>query len=222
MGYVGLSNSVLLAQHHAVTAVDVVPEKVDMLNRRQSPIIDELLQDYLANKPLDFRATLDGAEAYADAAFVVIATPTDYDTQTGVFNTASIEKVIDEVRRINPSATIVIKSTIPRRLHGRAAPALRHRCHHVLARIPTRGLGALRQPAPLAHRGRGNRSCRRNFCRADAGRRDQDGHPDPVHRLDRSRSDQAVRQYLSRHARRLFQRTRHLCRKPRARQSADH
>lgn len=112
-GYVGLSNAVILAQHHDVWALDVDPERVAMVNRRESPIIDAELQDYLATRELSLTATLDKDEAYRDASFVVVATPTDYDPVTNYFDTSTVEKVTADAIAANPSATIVIKSTIP-------------------------------------------------------------------------------------------------------------
>ena len=112
-GYVGLSMATLLSQHHHVTAVDVIPEKVEMINARRSPIQDEYIERYLAEKTLDLTATLDGRKAYSGADFVVIAAPTNYDPVRNYFDTSHVEEVIDLVLEVNPDAVMVVKSTIP-------------------------------------------------------------------------------------------------------------
>lgn len=112
-GYVGLSLATLLSQHHQVTAVDVVAEKVELINNRKSPIQDEYIERYLAEKPLQLKATTNGAEAYKDADFIIIATPTNYDPVKNYFDTTHVEEVIELVMQVNPNAIMVIKSTIP-------------------------------------------------------------------------------------------------------------
>lgn len=113
IGYVGLSNAILLAQHNQVTAVDVFQEKADMINNRKSPIIDAEIEEYLATKELNLKATTDGAEAYKDAEYIIIATPTNYDPDKNYFDTSSIEAVIELVMKVNPKAVMIIKSTVP-------------------------------------------------------------------------------------------------------------
>jgi UDPglucose 6-dehydrogenase len=112
-GYVGISNAILLSQHNEVVLLDVIPEKIDLINQKKSPIDDADIQKYLSNKSLQLRATLDKAEAYKDAQYVIIATPTDYDPETNCFDTRSIEAMIKDVTAINPSAVMVVKSTVP-------------------------------------------------------------------------------------------------------------
>ena len=111
-GYVGLSNAIILAQHNKVYAVDVVASKVDLINNKRSPIIDKEIEDYLANKSLDLVATLDGDKAYSESDLVLIATPTNYNSETNKFDTSSVESVIEQVKRVNSNAWIIIKSTV--------------------------------------------------------------------------------------------------------------
>lgn len=112
-GYVGLSNAILLAQHHDVTAVDVIPEKVDMVNRKESPIADAYIEDYLKNRELSLTATLDGDSAYRNAELIIIAAPTNYDDVTGRFDTRAVESILTQIRQAGSKAVVIIKSTIP-------------------------------------------------------------------------------------------------------------
>ena len=111
-GYVGLSNAIILSQHNKVFAIDVIKAKVDLINSKKSPIVDKEIEEYLATKQLDLKATLDGDNAYKQSSYIVIATPTNYDSQTNKFDTSSVESVIEQVKRVNPNAWIIIKSTV--------------------------------------------------------------------------------------------------------------
>lgn len=233
-GYVGLSIATLLAQHHPVMAVDVVPEKVEQLNRRQSPIQDEYIEKYLAEKELRLTATLDGASAYRDADFIVIAAPTNYDPVRNYFDTHHIEDVIDLVLSVNPHAVMVIKSTIPvgycRSLYLKYvnkgiesfnllfSPEFLRESKALYDNLyPSRiivGYPKLIGRRAVQGRERGHPSHRRYFglrrgcaylCRLVAGGGHQAGHPHPVHGHERGGGGEAVRQYLSGFACQLFQ-----------------
>ena len=134
-GYVGLSIATLLSQRHQVTAVDVIPEKVDLINQRKSPIQDDYIEKYLAEKELNLTATLAGAQAYGDADFVVLAAPTNYDPVKNYFDTSHVEEVIDLVMRVNPDAIMVIKSTIPVAYTEKRTQEVEYRQSDFLARI---------------------------------------------------------------------------------------
>jgi len=134
-GYVGLSNAVLLSQHHEVVALDIINEKVDMVNNRRSPIVDQELEEYLKSKPLNLVATLDKQQAYKDTSFVVIATPTNYDPNQNYFDTSSVDKVIDDVSKYAPKASIIIKSTITSWIYRRTKEKTSIIKDYLLARI---------------------------------------------------------------------------------------
>ena len=129
-GYVGLSMAVLLAQHNTVTAVDIVPEKADLINRRISPIADSEIQEYLSTRPLDLTATTDGDSAYRNAELVLISTPTNYDPDQNYFDTSSVESVIRQVMAVNPSAAVVIRSTVP--VGFTESARIKHGCRRLL------------------------------------------------------------------------------------------
>ena len=223
-GYVGLSIATLLSQHHQVTAVDVIPEKVDLINQRKSPIQDDYIEKYLAEKDLDLTATLDGAKAYADADFVVIAAPTNYDPVKNYFDTSHVEEVIELVKSVNPHAIMVIKSTIPvgyTESHRKRAQEAEYGQRDFLARIPAREQGVVRQPLSQPHHRRTPRRrhplgrSRPHLCRTLAGRGDKGKHRHPLHGSDRSRSGEALCQHLPGLACQLLQRTGHVCRNER-------
>ena len=152
-GYVGLSMAVLLAQHNTVTAVDIVPEKADLINRRISPIADSEIQEYLSARPLDLTATTDGDSAYRNAELVLISTPTNYDPDQNYFDTSSVESVIRQVMAVNPSAAVVIRSTVP--VGFTESARIKHGCRRLLfsPEFLREGTRTVRQPLPQPHRG---------------------------------------------------------------------
>ena len=149
-GYVGLSNAILLAQHHDVTAVDVIPEKVDMVNRKESPIADAYIEDYLKNRDLSLTATLDGDSAYRNAELIIIAAPTNYDDVTGRFDTRAVGSILAQIRRVGSKAVVIIKSTI-HRLHQENFRPVSRAFHPLCAGISSGREGPLRQPLSLPH-----------------------------------------------------------------------
>lgn len=210
-GYVGLSIATLLSQHHRVTAVDVVKEKVDLINSRKSPIKDEYIEKYLSEKPLRLMATLDGAKAYKDADFVVVATPTNYDPVKNYFDTRHVEEVIELVMEVNPKAIIVIKSTIP----VGYTVSVREKYHNdniIFAPEFLRESKALYDnlyPSRIiVGRPEGDHrldEVKPYLCGFIAGGCCQAGYSNPVYGIDGGRGRETLRQYLSRFARQLLQ-----------------
>ena len=215
-GYVGLSIATLLAQHHHVTAVDILPEKVDKINRRESPIQDEYIEKYLAEKDLDLTATLDAEAAYREAEFVVIAAPTNYDSKKNFFDTSAVETVIDLVMKANPGRHHGHQVHDPGGLHRAYPKSHGQQKHPVQPGISAGEQGSLRQPLPQPHH-RGHRQERPaprgegpHLCGAFAGRGPQGEHRHAVHGLHRGGGRQAVCQHLPGAAGELLQRAGHL------------
>ena len=222
LGYVGLSNAIILAGGADVVALELDPDRVALVNAGRSPIVDADIEERLALGEIALTATTDAAAAYDGAEFVVVATPTDYDPDTNFFDTSSVETVIAAALAAAPDTTIVIRSTIPVGFTERMRAAVPLRTHPLRARVPPRGSGAVGQPPPEPHRRRGQerpgpgvRAPPRRGVRGP-------GRPRPVHRVGRGRGDQALRQHLPRDARRLLQRARHVCRVARSRHPLDH
>ena len=218
-GYVGLSIATLLAQHHRVTAVDVIAEKVEKINNRVSPIQDDYIEMYLAEKELDLTATLDGEAAYRDADFVVIAAPTNYDAVKNYFDTSHVEEVIDLVRSVNPGAVMVIKSTIPvgyceglYRKYGRDlkllfSPEFLRESKALYDNLyPSRIIVGCPKDSVCDHAEEGGK----DFCRAAAGGGDKREYRHSVHGTDGGGSGEAVCQHVSGAEGELFQRAGHL------------
>lgn len=215
-GYVGLSMAVLLAQHNTVTAVDIVPEKADLINRRISPIADSEIQEYLSTRPLDLTATTDGDSAYRNADLVLISTPTNYDPDQNYFDTSSVESVIRQVMAVNPHAAVVIRSTVP--VGFTESARVKHGCRRLLFSpeflregralydnlYPSRiVVGVSQDDSQLRQTAGGLRRPAAGGCR-------QEGHPRPLHGPHGGGGCQAVRQHLSGPPRQLLQRTGHL------------
>ena len=215
-GYVGLSIATLLSQHHEVWAVDIIPEKVDLINRRKSPIQDEYIEKYLAEKPLNLTATLDAEKAYTGADFVVIAAPTNYDSKTQHFDTSAVEAVIKLVMQYNPDAIMVIKSTIP--VGYTASVREKFGTDNILfsPEFLRESKALYDNLYPIAHH-RGHRPERRapcgggpHLCGPFTGGCHQGKRRHAVHGLYRGRGRQAVCQHLSGAACGLLQRAGHL------------
>ena len=202
-GYVGLSIATLLSQHHEVMAVDIIPEKVDLINHKKSPIQDEYIEKYLAEKNLNLTATLDAEAAYKDADFVVIAAPTNYDSRKNFFDTSAVEAVIKLVIQYNPDAIMVIKSTIP--VGFTASVREKYHCDNIIFSPEflreSKALYDNLYPSRIivgtdVENARLVKACK-YLCRSAAGRCDQGEHRYSDYGLYRGRSGQAVCQYLS-------------------------
>ena len=192
-GYVGLSIAVLLSQRHPVTAVDVIPEKVEMIYNRRSPIQDAEIEKYLAEKALHLEATLDGERAYRDAEFVVVSTPTNYDPKMNYFDTSSVESVIRQVTAVNPDAVIVIKSTIP----VGYTESVREKLNVKNVLFSPEFLREGRALYDNLYPSRIIVGAPKDVCGTAAGRRAQARHSDALYQSDRSGSRQALCQYVS-------------------------